>query len=559
MTLTLTRKPENRTHTLLIVAMWAALIVSVALLFSKCFFGVTETQDEGYQALNCLYYGDSPLGMLTFYIGNLAMRIFGNELIVLRSLGCSCLLLSIAIPLIYFYRRTGNALWTLWMAFFLVNFFCHNWMTHLIFSWDTCAYPFLSALVVCLMTYLDRPSGVKAATAGALCAALILARITAVASLPVMILAVIFAYPRSTRRWLRDSGIALLSFMLTAIVLIFIMKGSIAAYIASWSPDNIITGHDIRRESMKFFMASFRHDLTEWSIIASYSCQVLLVAALTMLCCKFWPRRSGLIVGLTLLFFIVMQFLWRGNVTPGVYIVPLTMLAILCVISYCCKGLAKCDGIRLLLIIGFVLVPVVGSDRVFHRFGFFYCLPLLMYMIYRYKSQIFNRFLMLVMAYLMVSVFVYDIYDRIEKLDEGKLVHQDIPHHKLIYDYPHKWAELRDAGDVVQKLRREGVKFAFFGDGRYVMEYSYNSQTPAHIQWFHYFVYEQVAQWVAAYTREQDAVFVHNIDSHSLTLSEVDSLFRANGFVPVKRMNDYTLYMAENDTYSVQKLKTDKR
>ena len=52
MTLTLTRKPENRTHTLLIVAMWAALIVSVALLFSKCFFGVTETQDEGYQALN---------------------------------------------------------------------------------------------------------------------------------------------------------------------------------------------------------------------------------------------------------------------------------------------------------------------------------------------------------------------------------------------------------------------------------------------------------------------------------------------------------------------------
>ena len=45
-----------------------------------------------------------------------------------------------------------------------------------------------------------------------------------------------------------------------------------------------------------------------------------------------------------------------------------------------------------------------------------------------------------------------------------------------------------------------------------------------------------------AYTSELDAVFLRNEDLQFLSFESTDSLFRANGFVPVKVLRENTLY-----------------
>lgn len=550
----ITVQTGERKRTWMIAVMWAALVVSVVVFFVGAFQKTISDQDEGYQALNCMDYGQSPIAMLSFYIGNIAIRLFGDGIYVLRLLSHLMYLLTIAFPLIYFYRRTGNGLWAIGMAVYLINYIEPSFLLSF-YTWDSAAYPFESALMVCLLTYTDRPARVKALLSGVLCASLTLARIPAGVTLPVMVLTIYLSWPRGSRRGsFRDVGISLVAFVATALTLILIMKGSVSAYIDVWKPENIITGHT-GWDNLWHSIKSARLNLTRWINETVFYAQIVVLVILAFIYRKVWGTGGWrFAVVLTTVFYIAIRFDWHGQVTVGdLFLTELTYVMLL-VISISAGGLARGDTLKVLLITAFMLVPVVGSDQLLVRFGFIYTIPAMVFMVYRYKSAMLNVAIALSMLFTIAPVICYDTFNSVKKLVNPNWVHADVPHHQYLYDKPENWAEVQQEGDAAAELRRRGLKYAFFGDQRYLYEYTFNADWVAHLQWFHYYDDEQVAQWVRAYTREMDAVFVENPESEFRKVEKADSLFRANGFVPVKRLKNFTLYISENDSATFKNL-----
>ena len=125
------------------------------------------------------------MAMLTFAIGHGWTSVFGDTLLSLRLLARLCYLVTVALPLWYFYRKTADAAWTFLLGAFMLALVQAD---HILFyGWDVGAFPFISALLVGLLCYLDRPTVARATVCGALCALMILSRVTtAVAGIPAL-------------------------------------------------------------------------------------------------------------------------------------------------------------------------------------------------------------------------------------------------------------------------------------------------------------------------------------------------------------------------------------
>ena len=184
----------RRTAALIAAALLFA--VEVLVFVTSSFFDHIIDHDEAYQALNCRFDGDSPMAMLTFAIGHGWTSVFGDTLLSLRLLARLCYLVTVALPLWYFYRKTADAAWTFLLGAFMLALVQAD---HILFyGWDVGAFPFISALLVGLLCYLDRPTVARATVCGALCALMILSRVTtAVAGIPALFWIIV----AGARRW----------------------------------------------------------------------------------------------------------------------------------------------------------------------------------------------------------------------------------------------------------------------------------------------------------------------------------------------------------------------
>lgn len=68
----------------------------------------TPNTDELYQTLSVKHYSDSPLAMLTFWIGNIWTRIFGFSILSLRNLLSTEQLITVGIATYWLWRHTRN-------------------------------------------------------------------------------------------------------------------------------------------------------------------------------------------------------------------------------------------------------------------------------------------------------------------------------------------------------------------------------------------------------------------------------------------------------------------
>lgn len=96
-------------------AVWAFLAAALVWTVGCKFYGVVANKDECYMALCCRGWGEQPVAMLSFFTGWIAMRVFGDQVITLRLLAMACYLVAILMPVWYFYHRTGNRLWSVYL------------------------------------------------------------------------------------------------------------------------------------------------------------------------------------------------------------------------------------------------------------------------------------------------------------------------------------------------------------------------------------------------------------------------------------------------------------
>ena len=418
-------------RTAALIAAAVLFAVEVLVFVTSSFFDHIIDHDEAYPALNCRFYGDSPMAMLTFAIGHGWTSVFGDTLLSLRLLARLCYLVTVALPLWYFYRKTADAAWTFLLGAFMLALVQAD---HILFyGWDVGAFPFISALLVGLLCYLDRPTVARATVCGALCALMILSRVTtAVAGIPALFWIIVAGARRSPEcgPW-RCAGGAAVGFAVAALAGMLLLKGSVAGYMAAWNGDTIISG-PVLCGAGTVFLSLKRILLMHSGFMPMYFCFIVLVL--------YAPLRS--LFG---------------------------------------KETVRVDRVRYWLVIVFAVLFAIGSDSFLMKLMYFYSVPVSMLLLWRWR----RGFLKYMFIMFTVPTVAYFACDRIQSFGEVVHLGEKIPRHNHIYDTPDGYTWIAPVVPVVESLKSQGKSVGSYGVSRYTVSYLLEEGKPYRFQDFH--------------------------------------------------------------------------
>lgn len=141
---------NHLTHRNLINAVLLLGGVLLPILFLPIGFDV---KDEFYQALSVRDYTNAPLAPLSFYIGNIWCRIFGETIVNLRILSSLFASTGIAIGCLYLYRKC-NCTRLCCLTFLIMNLGTN--LSTRIYNWDVGSVPFLMMALVSILLYWEK-------------------------------------------------------------------------------------------------------------------------------------------------------------------------------------------------------------------------------------------------------------------------------------------------------------------------------------------------------------------------------------------------------------------
>ncbi len=506
---------------------WFALVV--VWFVGEMFFGCGVNADEYYMALCCRDYANQPIAMLTFYGGWLATRIFGDQIITLRLLGCFCVLVGVGVPAWYCYRKTRSPRWALFIVTCVLVAVRSQWIRW--YGWDIGPVMYDGVLITFVISLYDRLATWKVVGVGALAALTVLARVpSAIVVVPVCFAALWYAtrgIPMRGRRYWRCAGIGTLSFLLTFLLCVTVMKGSPEAYVASWRPENIITGHGVKEIS--FFWRYVKHDapmlLTEiW--VAKYSLVSIAVLCLFSSRCRYVPA------------IILMGYLfYRKLMLPNSMCVPrlaLNMAMILFPFLYNLKSrllgeksYIRVDMRKFFIILVFGLVLVIGSDRLILRVCYYVMFPLLLVPLYPVRRGM----VFWTMLFLTLPSFVYGVYDRVRKIPDYQRMEEILPFHRYIMEGNISDFQLSQCGVVMDVLNHEERRISTFSIGRYAVSYLYEKEVPYRLNTFHFYSDQEFISAMDDFTSAYDIIVMEDCEELYPIEKQISMMRKRNFYV----------------------------
>lgn len=221
---------------------WGLIVLAVGVIFYglNCY---TLLMDEGYMALCCKDYANSPLAMMIFFIGNKWMSLCGDSFMSLRVLCRICIIVSISIGGYYLWTRTRNLL--LVASTCLLSALTVNLADFSIYNWDTGAYPVESLGTLVLLLYVHKPTIKYAILLGVSWGLMTVFRLPLVAFGGIAVIAICGVHRSVNSTAIKHLCVVLIGMLGAWMVCIIILTGSVTSYIESFRPENIITGHSI--------------------------------------------------------------------------------------------------------------------------------------------------------------------------------------------------------------------------------------------------------------------------------------------------------------------------
>ena len=487
---------------------WFALVV--VWFIAEVFFGCGVNSDEYYMALCCRDYANQPIAMLTFYIGWLATRIFGDQIITLRLLGCFSVLVGVGIPAWYCYRKTHSLRWVLFIVSCVLVAVRSQW--HRWYGWDIGPIMFEGVLITVVISLYDRLTLWRVVGVGALSALMILARVPAVVVVvPVCFVALWYAtkgIPERGRCYLHYVGIGILSFMAAFLMCVVVMKGSLAAYIASWCPENIITGHGLK--DISFIGANLK--LNFWMVLTEMWVAKYALSAIMMLC--LFSRRCRYVPAIIFLCYLC----YRKLMLPNDMCVPrlaLNLAIVLFPFLYNLKSRLfgetshlTVDMRKFWTIIIFMFVQVIGSDSMLMRVNYYYMFPLLLVPMYPVRRGM----IFWVMLLLTLPSFVFSMGYRIERMCGYRPVEKILPYHKYILDNNNIDLNIAACGPVMGIINQEESRVTTFSIYRYGVSYLYENEIPYKLNTFHLYSEEDFVSALDDFTSTHDAIVMRDCE-----------------------------------------------
>lgn len=235
---------------------WIILCVCLAcggvLLFAFDSFA-SIWDDEAYQAICVRRYSESPLGILTFFIGHVWSDIFGFSLLNLRVLAEVETLLAVGVASAYLYRLSRSPLLT--GVAFLLGCILMKACAFPIYNWDSGIYLFNSIAICLMVSACAKPGIVKYGLLGATIGVITLGRVPSGILLPLAMIVAVWAnrYNDSNFNSFKATGSIFLGWLAAMVILTTIMAGSPSRYISLFTSDHIISGHSPLENGSELF------------------------------------------------------------------------------------------------------------------------------------------------------------------------------------------------------------------------------------------------------------------------------------------------------------------
>ena len=518
---------------------WFALVV--VWFVADCFFGQVINTDECYMALCCRDYAQQPIAMLTFYLGWLAIQVFGDQGITLRLLMCLCVFVGVGVPCWYCHRRTGSIRWPLFI--FTCILIAVRSQYYKFYGWDLGPIIFAGPLITFIISLYDGLTVKRVVYVGIFAALMILSRVpSGIIVVPVCFVSLWVATKgqkdRNKAYW-NNLGIGLVSFTLTAMAVIYLMKGSVSSYIMSWRPENIITGHGVR-EAMDFYLKFLKED---FNLIYSEG-WIAKYALFSIFLLLLFSRNSRLLPGAVLLVLLsYQQLVHHGliNVPHVIFDLAIILLPIL----YNLKSLLigsrerlEIDSRKYWTMILFVFVMVIGSDRLLRRVDLFYMLPIFLVSAYPVRRGI----IFWILLFLTFPGWVFSTGYRIQRTAICSPLENVLPRHKYVYDEVAATMYVSPLEPVTDLFKREGKRVCTFSQGRYAPSYLYYDGLPYRLNVFHFYYNKDFIDALDDFAENNDAMILYSKELPLYSQDELPGMMRERGFYLTGRPGEFLVY-----------------
>ncbi|MCH5221396.1 MAG: hypothetical protein J1F05_03580 [Muribaculaceae bacterium] len=454
------------------------VFVCMALIIPPLFIHLNfyPWKDEEYELMLMADYRANPLTGLTMYFGHLWSKHIGSDTFFsFRLLAYIVNTLCVVCSSIYFYRVTRNKLLSAWI--FLILQLAQSLYAWYSYEWDTMSNSILAVCCVITYSFFHRPTTLKIILIGIICSLGIFARVPNIAVLVVMF-CLIAVMKIGLREKFIYGGTFCVSLFLSSLAICILIWGSIGGFIASCIPDNIITGHE---SILKLTIDGVLGVAVMVSVSVLSWIGLLAIFVISGHLVKSDAQRKlsyfiFTLVGLSMLLLIRATTYLDHNFYIELFYVCLVLAPLF---AYIKNEDVHEPLVSSLILLGFVLSMVAGSDVALHKLP---CTPLfalvvLSFMKLRCKTVL--RFLMIVSICLFVTYPILRLKDphtkdwincyttdfgRIEKLKGIKSSEDYASYVKSVYN----WAE---------EVEARGEKILFIGPKRYFFDYILNHTT----------------------------------------------------------------------------------
>ncbi len=225
-------------------------IVSVLLLFlgvTTPFFlmryGINFT-DEPYQIMNAMEYLQNPSTIFSSYIYNILGNTFGFELLKMRIIMAIISIVTVIIPVLYFYLKRRSVWETMFVGGLALLLMSAIQQKSTLVGWDILSNLCLSFSTVIILTYMEGKKNIALMVLlGVFVAMTTLSRIPNIILVPITLIAIIIN-KKYTHKF-RDIVIYFASLCTSVLLIIKWIYGDLNAYIIAWNEWGFTDNHNL--------------------------------------------------------------------------------------------------------------------------------------------------------------------------------------------------------------------------------------------------------------------------------------------------------------------------
>lgn len=511
-------------------------------------------RDEQFQTLCVREYSNAPLGLLVFWIGHLWTEWLGFSMLNLRILTSIESLLAVGVTSLFLYRRLRNPM--LAGVVFLLGCILLRTTGFYLYNWDSGTYLFDAISICLLISCIQRPGTIKLIGLGVAIALMTLGRLPSGLFLPLALIIIWLSQAESPTKTKLNSMLTVSTgWLLTVILLTWIILGSPVRYIELLTGGNIVTGHSPVEDYdwivycvKKLVLTTPRYQST------AFACVIIAVA-----CAKIKSRWNRVIWGCLTLWGVL--FVALGFILPrGIYShkwffgydMPFDFGLLIAVPIY---NLFHKEKIRLnretklslWACLALLAAMAFGSDAFWERCISGFIIPVLICLLWPVKREGFHRFMRYFVAVATITfcaIFIghnISLWLHLKDMEpiSGSKVMNGIRGSSISID------EALKSRDAINKVRKEGIPYIYLGNHLGAnLETGQDEGFSFHNYHFQFTYYDYWQRFGADYIDKADAV-IYLPDFHDYEYDLIVPELRTMGFTREEKEGDAIILYRE--------------